>query len=1823
MTDAVTEPAAGDPTPAPALPATNPLVEFSGSPGVPAFLPALPIRGPGGGGGGGGGSGRPRVTASLDAMADVSGAEPGVPFVVSGHLTGPIRSTSGVSVTVGRVTYRTSWNFPPPSGATGINWSVAVRAYEAGNVPVTATAVVTTSDVDAAESRVPVKVTLTNSTPQFTVVHPNPDPAAHESQPLGAVGTTSYTCQFAMSDQFGPRTITASWPGQPTTPVVPPVVSANPQGAVELVPALIGDIPITFSCSCVEDPQIPPTQHNAVLIGDDVTSPVLTAPDAVSAIADEATNRAAVDVSGTAADGQSGMGGASAGVFWSLDPAAAGTAARTTTGWATWSIDVDLDVGVHQLYVWALDAAGNTTSKHLVTVTVESDYVAPDLDARLDDRECLAALVDFVAHSVNAGGAAIGTPQLTGVLGQEFGRLSQPSEATVAAGAAPVNELRVPVELIRRYLTATPVAVTAEGAAAEAAYREAAYDALLTGVGTSAVEIRLAASATDDERSALAARIGVAVDRLPGLTLTGDELTEAALERLFGLPATDAADPLRAVTPQLLLWQQAGQLTSWGTDDAPTSPVRPLPVLVDPDVIGDADIVSSPAGDPVRARRDDRLAALSTFAAGLTSARTGRSAADAWTAMLALTGWIDLDSLAGDEAAGHDLTDALGKAGLTRAGYLRLRQLQRLSGLQAAADGDWADAEAILTRAHSRHDLYPTWQTEETGQVLDPTVFAPHGPPATNPYRAEVALRATWTGVVQARTVQRQALADGLGAAVARTEQLTLPMLRDALLSNVHAGGDPDPIATLTGRFELDMGVGGTQTSTRVEQAITALTSLLLDLRSGELRADHPAASWKIIDQVVFDQRWARLGTPDTWRSAAVVYLFAEQYLDPSLLPTRTNDTAFPGLLSAATDLTMTFDAGSAADAYLQKLVDPAVNVKTYIDQSRLEEDLHTYLAGYSLDLASGGEEAAAQEIFWAAPLVIARRLQSDGRYREALDWFSVVLPARLPEVKSSFHVINNEWTEAAETLTADLTFPPNWTDDLNPFHIVQPRTSADPPDFSCIRPAPFLRFTAMASARCHLDFGDAEFVRDTDLSRGHARELYLTALRLLSLPQLDPLTPPKGTIQSTLELPERRALLTRARGQLAKLRQGRNIAGQPRTSAGVLSSGTTNGTNVQPTPYHFKTLLDRARQLTAAAQQVEAGYLAALEKFDAKTLELSDAQDAANVAAAQLTLAQDKVTEATDAVAVAVAQQTKADTMTRRYQALVDSPPNHYESSLLREYGQLRDIQNGIAGADLVIGVAQGIAAAANVGSAISSGGISVGAGVAEAAGAVVKGVLTAQANEVQAQIQANQLRDGIEQRRAEWRTALVGNQQDGKIAAAQVTVAVDQKTIATQEQNVALLGQQHAQARLATLQNELTGPDLYSWLADNLGGVYRYFLGQATATARLAQNQLAFERAEAARTIIGADYTQMPAELVKRAGGTSPGLAGAELLAADVDRLDQYAFSTTTRRLNISQTFSLAQLMPTEFLELRRTGTTAFTTQRALFDADFPGHYLRLISGVSVSLVALIPPNRGVRATLASTGVSRVTRQADGVFEDIVLRHDPGLIALTSPLSATGVFTLDAQPELLRPFEGQGVDTSWELKLPPAANPFDFGTIADVLLTLDYTALFDDGYYTEVTTDLNAHRTRGSDCVFSLARDLPDQWYDLNNPGQDAPRTATVTLRAQDFPLSVTNLTTTQVTVHLESTAPVPPTSVTLQRTVAVNGGTVTTTLGGAATTADGTAGTRRGATTWGPLCVGSPSGDWQLSFNADAEPLFTGGALRDVTLMIGWSGQGPAWS
>jgi hypothetical protein len=272
---------------------------------------------------------------------------------------------------------------------------------------------------------------------------------------------------------------------------------------------------------------------------------------------------------------------------------------------------------------------------------------------------------------------------------------------------------------------------------------------------------------------------------------------------------------------------------------------------------------------------------------------------------------------------------------------------------------------------------------------------------------------------------------------------------------------------------------------------------------------------------------------------------------------------------------------------------------------------------------------------------------------------------------------------------------------------------------------------------------------------------------------------------------------------------------------------------------------------------------------------------------------------------------------------------------------------------------------------------------------------------------------RASYERRRQEWELARDLARQDIAIGAQQIHVAENHVRVSEQERLIAELQTEQAERTVDFLAGKFTNVDLYDWMSDVLAGVYRFLLQQATGMARLAGGQLAFERQEPAPPYIQDDYWEAPADAaaLERGEGQGPdrrGLTGSAHLLRDIVQLDQYSFETNRRKLQLTKVVSLAQFAPVEFQRFRESGVLNFSLPLELFDRDFPGHYLRLIRRVRLSMVALIPPTQSIKATLSSTGVSRVVVGGD-VYQTIVLRREPESVALTSPLNASGLFDLE----------------------------------------------------------------------------------------------------------------------------------------------------------------------------------------------------------------------
>lgn len=1157
-------------------------------------------------------------------------------------------------------------------------------------------------------------------------------------------------------------------------------------------------------------------------------------------------------------------------------------------------------------------------------------------------------------------------------------------------------------------------------------------------------------------------------------------------------------------------------------------------------------------------------------------------------------------------------------------------------------------------------------------------------PPGVSPeWRVSVESRRMWQSTLQARIDQQKSLRQALLSAVDATEEDALPLLRDGLvqaLAKLSPQSDPD---ALSRQMLIDVKTSGHQKITRVEQAIQTLQNLLIDLRTGSLGLPWSRDTEKETEEE-FDEELHWMGAYANWYSAMQTLLFPENLLLPSLrpLPALPPNEHTPGVMEKETQthafrefirdlrsnpqLTPEQARGFARVYFTQLKSDyqakgfplpsllsaPLLPNRPFQISEQYTQAEVLLLANRVKSLINGATTGATspavrlqntpaylREIFYFIPVALALQLQKSGQYLAALDWFRVVYAYDLPADKRKIYYglkLEQDLTPDPKLLYRRNVF---WLkESLNPHEIVNnsyndPGSPANPRG---ARHDAHTRFVVMSLARCLLDFADAEFTYDTNESLPRARSLYTLALRLLGAPEMKLPDIPGLSANSVLT-----SLRFRAEVNLAKLRSGRNMSGLKRQlelipaagqSAGILPLiignspfGTSSTRTLQPTPYRFSVLSERAKQLVTIAQQVEATYLATLEKRDAEAYNLLRANQDLGLAQANVQLQDLRVAEASDGVELARQQQERAAFQVQSYQSLLDTGMNVWERRLLTDYKEARDARNWKIKLDAAVEAAKVITQAASGGILGTGLGAGLGAAAASAGLMLVQSGHAVELNNIEARTQAHALLAGVESRQQEWARQKGLAQKDVAISTQHTRLAKDHQNIAEYELFIARVQTANAQATAEFLSHKFTNVELYEWMSGILQGVYSYFLRQATATARLAQNQLAFERQEATPLFIKNDYWQASSDDSVFGGSFDPdrrGLTGSARLLQDIYQLDQFAFETNKRKLQLTKTISLAQLAPLEFQRFRETGVLTFATPMQLFDRDFPGHYLRLIKRVRTSVVALVPPHQGIRATLTASGLSRVVVGGDG-FQPVTVRRDMESVALTSPSNATGLFELEPPSELILPFEHMGVDTVWNLEMAKAANPFDYRTIADVLLTVEYTALSSFEYRQNVIQQLD--RAVIADRAYSFRDQFADQWYDLHNPdGTATPMSVSFSTTPGDFSPNVERLAAEQVALYFVQAEGQPFREIRAQLRFTESGSSAP--LGGEATASpDGIISTRLGnASAWAPILNHSPLGTWELSFpdTREARDLFADDAISDIVFVITYSGQTPEW-
>jgi hypothetical protein len=381
------------------------------------------------------------------------------------------------------------------------------------------------------------------------------------------------------------------------------------------------------------------------------------------------------------------------------------------------------------------------------------------------------------------------------------------------------------------------------------------------------------------------------------------------------------------------------------------------------------------------------------------------------------------------------------------------------------------------------------------------------------------------------------------------------------------------------------------------------------------------------------------------------------------------------------------------------------------------------------------------------------------------------------------------------------------------------------------------------------------------------------------------------------------------------------------------------------------------------------------------------------------------------------------------------------------------------------------------------------------------------------------------------------------------QIIVSIIAEQVAAKEYATAQTQLQQSRDVLTFLQTKFTNADLYAWMQGQLSTAYHQYYSLALDTARKAEATMKWELMRPELDAIG--YIQP-----NYWDGGHRGLLTGEKLGFDLHRMELDYQTYNLRELELTKHVSLRQLDPVALLTLKATGTCAVSIPEWVYDRDCPGHYLRRIKTVSVSVPSVVGPYTSVNCSLelqsSSVRTSSIVgtsypRRSDGDDARFVDYYGTVQTVVTSGAVAdSGMFETNLRDERFLPFEGAGAISTWNVGLPPMPS-FDYGTITDVILHIRYTAR--DGGRALASGALGTLKPKlppsapapqaQLPLLLNLRHDFPTQWYAFSTGSGDF--TATFTMDYLTYAVQHATITyADNMTVYTSSTGSIASTTV-----------------------------------------------------------------------------------
>ena len=310
--------------------------------------------------------------------------------------------------------------------------------------------------------------------------------------------------------------------------------------------------------------------------------------------------------------------------------------------------------------------------------------------------------------------------------------------------------------------------------------------------------------------------------------------------------------------------------------------------------------------------------------------------------------------------------------------------------------------------------------------------------------------------------------------------------------------------------------------------------------------------------------------------------------------------------------------------------------------------------------------------------------------------------------------------------------------------------------------------------------------------------------------------------------------------------------------------------------------------------------------------------------------------------------------------------------------------------------------------------------------------------------------------------------------------------------------------------LRDKFTSFDLYLYLQRETSALYFQTYDLALKVARQAEHAFNRERGHTSRRFLPEDAWD---QLRK-------GLLAGDRLSHALRHMEKCYLDENIREYELTKHVSLRLNSPSLFLLLKTTGCCEIDIPEWMFDVDYPGHYMRQIRSVSVTIASVARPYTGVHCRL--TLLANVTRvnpilaaPAHGCCcpaEACSCEHersdegyrlcadDPRMVKLYGAREAiatsggqndAGLFELNFNDPRYLPFEYMGAISRWRVDLPKESNYFDFDSVTDVVMHLNYTSREGGEMLRKAATASACRKTPGDGWVFfDVKHEFPDAW-------------------------------------------------------------------------------------------------------------------------------------